>query len=193
MYLLGTFLFWLLKLGTTELVTPSYDLQCEEGHECVTKSSCNFWLEQINRLDSMKPGSLSRARVIEKLRKAVCNKEEKALCCPVEIAVRSNGQTVALDVVEASNKKCLTNSICATRDSCPHWKTKSDKLKTLRRGSYEYNRLREEIQEEICNKQEKGLCCPNMIPTINDSPSYLPSKGECGFNPFKPPSQVRCK
>ena len=171
-----------------DIVTSSTGLSCTENRQCATRGSCPYWIEKDVKLKQLPKNSYEQRELIKEYRSAICNKQEKGLCCPIESP---------LDLVEATDKPCPTGSKCATRDSCQFWREKSDLLGQMRRGTTEYSKLRDEIVSAICNKNRKALCCPiyaskeePKIPTINDSPSYLPIEGECGINPHNPPSSV---
>ena len=96
-------------------------------------------------------------------------------------------KTSSFEIVGATlGKSCSLDKQCATRDSCPYWREKSDQLKSLQGRAR--SSLIQQFKSAICNKDKKALCCPSII--INDSPIYLPATGECGFNPNKPPANV---
>ena len=185
-----TLLIFFLKVCQAQrldIVTPSTGSACAENRQCATLGSCPYWIEKDKRLNQLPQNSDEKRKLIKEFKSAICNKQERGLCCPIESP---------LDLVEATDQSCSTVSKCATRDSCQFWKDKSDRLGKLR-GTREYSKLRDEIVSAICNKKRKALCCPiytskaePKIPTINDSPSYLPIEGECGINPHNPPSSV---
>ena len=54
---------------------------------------------------------------------------------------------------------CQNYGVCATRDSCPHWEQKSKELANAK-GSPAYKNLLQEFKSAICNRADKGLCCP---------------------------------
>jgi len=164
-----------------DLIEATRGLACPKNARCATKNSCPLWSERDAKLNQLPNNSDERRALIEEYKSEICNKADRGLCCPVESQ---------LDLVEESDKSCPSISECATRDSCKFWKDKSDSLGRMRRGTTEYEDLRNEIVSQICNKASKALCCPKVINPINDSPTYLPVLGECGTNPHKTPQRV---
>ena len=191
----------LLKLDKTHSLDniEALDKSCPIDGQCATKDSCSFWKEKGDQLKQLPRGSPERNRLLEEFKSAICNKEKKGLCCPLD-SKKLTAELPKLDLVEASDKSCSSDSQCATRDSCGYWSSKSEELGRLQQGSQQYKSLRNELVSAICNKKRKGLCCPQLIATsyqlpikpliINDSPTYLPVTGECGLNPEKSPSKV---
>ena len=55
---------------------------------------------------------------------------------------------------------CQNREVCATRDSCPHWQKKSKELGNATKGSPAFINLLHEFKSAICNRADKGLCCP---------------------------------
>ena len=54
---------------------------------------------------------------------------------------------------------CQNLEVCATRNSCPHWQKKTKDLVNAK-GSPAYKNLLQEFKSAICNRADKGLCCP---------------------------------
>ena len=70
-----------------------------------------------------------------------------------------------LDIIETSQGMTCPNDMeCAARHSCPHWAEKDITLSKLENNSDEKRNLIEEYKSAICNKREKGLCCPIESP-----------------------------
>merc|ERR1719249_144250 len=55
---------------------------CKESHSCVSRERCSSFNESIARLRILpSDGSQARAQLIGQLRKLVCNKEKRGVCC----------------------------------------------------------------------------------------------------------------
>merc|ERR1711974_31163 len=66
------------SVGTLEVT----ENPCKESHSCVPRERCSSYNESIARLRILPAGgSLARAQLIGQLRKLVCNKEKRGLCC----------------------------------------------------------------------------------------------------------------
>ena len=66
------------SIGTLEVT----ENPCKESHSCVPRESCSSFNESIARLRILpSDGSQARAELIRQLRKLVCNKEKRGVCC----------------------------------------------------------------------------------------------------------------
>eukprot|EP00092_Neocalanus_flemingeri_P037572 GFUD01040907.1.p1 GENE.GFUD01040907.1~~GFUD01040907.1.p1 ORF type:complete len:476 (+),score=104.91 GFUD01040907.1:85-1512(+) len=169
------FLLRLDKTCSLDILDPSPGKSCPANQQCAIKDSCPYWKEKYLELDELPTGSREKKLLIKEIKSAICNKGKKGLCCP------------RMDIVEASDKSCSSDSQCKTLDTCEHWGKKQDMLRQLPSQSQEWRNLRNEIRNAICNKERKAVCCPKTTEPepIDDSPTYLPGAGECGLNPFK--------
>ena len=89
----------------------------------------------------------------------------------------------------ATTRQCGPSAQCRQLDTCPAAKADKERLQVsfysysvscgginllmlqgLRRGSAEFKQLLKQIRESICNKAEKGVCCPRC-----EDRSVLPS------------------
>merc|ERR1719391_998097 len=58
---------------------------CKESHSCVPRERCSSFNESIATLRILpSDGSQARAQLIGQLRKLVCNKEKRGVCCLLE-------------------------------------------------------------------------------------------------------------
>ena len=57
---------------------------CEGSHACLPRERCSSYNESIARLRILPVGSLARTELIGQLRKLICNKEKRGVCCLVE-------------------------------------------------------------------------------------------------------------
>ena len=74
---------------------------------------------------------------------------------------------------------CSNNFVCSTRHSCPYWAEKDVELNQLKRGSSAKTKMIEEYKSAICNKKEKGLCCPHPTYIVKSSDKKCPSDRWC--------------
>ena len=65
-----------------------------------------------------------------------------------------------MPVKPSKGLSCPNAGVCATRDSCHHWQKKDRELNNTRKGSAAYKKLIKEYKSAICNRADKGLCCP---------------------------------
>jgi len=56
---------------------------CGAGLQCVSQLSCPTFISARNRLETLSKGTPERARLLQKLRSLVCNKERREICCEV--------------------------------------------------------------------------------------------------------------
>ena len=115
-----------------DIIEPSQGMTCPNEMECATRNSCPHWSQKDIKLNKLENSSDEKRKLIEEFKSAICNKREKGLCCPIESP---------LDLVEATDNSCPTESKCATRDSCQFWKQKSDLLGQLRETIIKGNRV----------------------------------------------------
>ena len=80
-----------------------------------------------------------------------------------------------VQALEETDNKCKDGKECVHRDRCPSWSHKRSQLKKEERNTQFYKDLLAELQESVCNKKQKGVCCPPR----QDS-SQLPPIGKCG-------------
>ena len=61
--------------------------------------------------------------------------------------------------VSTEDRPCEAGKECVPADSCEMFKAEREKLKSLSRGSDERKMLLEKLQSQVCNKEEKKICC----------------------------------
>jgi hypothetical protein len=197
-FVIFTLLLTIEENSSLDFVKPKLGWTCSNNFECSTRHSCPYWAEKDVELNHLKRGSSAEAKMIEEYKSAICNKEEKGLCCPRPP-----------DIVKSSDKECPSDRWCTSADSCKFWNEKRERLRWLSRWTMDYKNLKKEIISAICNKKKKALCCPKVekrqtviikqtrttikkVP-IKTSPTYLPLAGDCGTNPQKTPAKVKMK
>ena len=55
--------------------------ECDSGSECLPAEDCQYVQEQQNLFQTLTEKTL-RAKLLQKLRKLICNKKQRAICCP---------------------------------------------------------------------------------------------------------------
>merc|ERR1712227_687949 len=66
-------------------ITPSVGSSCSRSQVCATKLSCNYWEEKessVKNLPNYKTTSQFK-QYLREAKNAICNRAERALCCPV--------------------------------------------------------------------------------------------------------------
>ena len=79
-------------------------------------------------------------------------------CYECDLVDEIDGIDVRLGLVEG--KKCSVGSVCATRVSCSYWQERFNKFGQKRGNNEEYKALVTEAKTEICNREQRALCCP---------------------------------
>jgi len=148
----------------------SEEQTCSPSHECLNIEKCPYWSKVQKKIRGLINGSSEKTRLVNKIRSSVCNKKAKGVCCP------------PWELVEPKYRQCVSSEVCTTRESCPHWERKYKKLNSLPRNSNEYTKILKDMKSAVCNRKQRGLCCPNDFENINDSPLYLPVSGAENIN-----------
>ena len=150
------------------------DKDCGGDETCFKTNDCPSFLKKHERYKSLSVG-LEQTNLKRQLKEAVCNKKERAFCCP-------NGN------VKETDKVCGRDEICRKMENCDSFLEKHKRFKSLSGGS-EHTNLKRQLKEGVCNKKERGVCCQNEdtpVDTRTDNsetsrPNYLPRLGSCGL------------
>ena len=68
------------SFGTLEVT----ENPCEESQACTPREKCSGYNESIARLRTLPEGSVARTELILQVRKLVCNKERRGVCCAAQ-------------------------------------------------------------------------------------------------------------
>ena len=68
-------------VAVTKSLTEDDSSKCDSGSECVPSADCQYYQEQQDLLKTLTEKTL-RAKLLQKLRKLICNKKQRAICCP---------------------------------------------------------------------------------------------------------------
>jgi len=61
------------------------DLSCDEGKTCVDKDTCESFISENAKLKQFKKGTSGWRTLLTQLKKQICNKKEKKVCCKSEL------------------------------------------------------------------------------------------------------------
>merc|ERR1712108_26244 len=59
------------------------DNECSGDKECIPQESCEYFQEEVTRLEDLPIGSEEYQKLVADMQKLVCNKEEKGFCCSI--------------------------------------------------------------------------------------------------------------
>merc|ERR1712108_26160 len=59
------------------------DNECSRDKECIPQESCEYFQEEVTRLEDLPIGSEEYQKLVADMQKLVCNKEEKGFCCSI--------------------------------------------------------------------------------------------------------------
>jgi len=81
-------LIFLLILAVTSLAldqrTASRGSSCPTDQVCATRKSCKYWVDRENSVKSLSEQNPQRKKYISDARNAICNRAERAVCCPID-------------------------------------------------------------------------------------------------------------
>ena len=81
------YIFILFSVAVTKSITEDDGSECDSDSECLPSTNCQYYQEQQALLKTLTDKTL-RAKLIQKLRKLICNKKERGICCPKSEDVR---------------------------------------------------------------------------------------------------------
>merc|ERR1719334_602793 len=135
--LMVSLLLLLLPLGKCQNNVFAKDKTCNKLDECIKREDCKPFLEKHERWKGMSKFNSDYDKLKDELRNAVCNREEKGVCCP---------------------KSCE----CIPRKQCPYADQQTQLYNELNRQGkkYEASQVLNELKERVCNERDRHLCCP---------------------------------
>ena len=83
--------------------------------------------------------------------------------------------------VQETDKKCSGGKECVHRNQCPAWSIKREQLDSYTKGTQLYRDIFAELQMDVCNRNEKHVCC-SLLPPINKCgrPQQMTAKSRSG-------------
>jgi hypothetical protein len=161
------------------------DKKCWVGASCIYQDKCPEFLGKKESLQDFQRGSQEYKEALAKIKKSVCNRSEKGVCCP--------------HLKKKEDARCGQGRgiICLKENQCKYTQELQQKLKDGDKGA------KQELIGLICDRKERTFCCPNKDVNVDENvdlgvdirenkkrgPSWLPGKGECGL-PEIPASNV---
>ena len=79
---------------------------CERGSLCKNTSDCPSYLEELAKLDTVLKGGREYRKILSTLRKVVCNKQKRKVCCKEEtvFTVRTVESTKSVNKVNTDKR-----------------------------------------------------------------------------------------
>merc|ERR1712156_256420 len=142
-------------LGAVEEV----DKTCKTEETCLPSSRCKVFQEKLKLKDELEKGSAKRTAIVNQLKNEVCNKKERAFCCP-----------------------CEGNSCVLTADCPPAQQLLAERKRIKSSNPTAAAQILSRLKANICNKEEKKICCPlkSSGPVVPPNRAGLPSLPNCG-------------
>ena len=85
--------------------------------------------------------------------------------------------------LEEVDRRCGAGKQCIKNGECPEWKEITATWRSYKNNKFsaQYNSSLKEVQENICNAKERGVCCTNQDGSCSlELPSCLPDVARCG-------------
>lgn len=133
------------------------DIPCDSGMECRNVKECKNFAEQKDRLRVLDKNTEEYREIIGDLKRRVCNKKEKKVCCETELSE---------DV-----EKCDQGRECRPLEECPLFTLERSQLTFIEKGSKAYSEKLAEIKALVCNKKKKKVCCFKIF-TDDSTPHF---------------------
>ena len=138
---------------------------------CKYQTECPEFIEQKEDLKNYQKGSRTYKDKLTAIKKSICNKKQRAVCCPNPLP----------------EDKCGRGYSCLKEAQC---KYAQDLRKKFNNGD---KKAKQELIGLICDRKDQTFRCPDLDvrQTFSDkkSSTWLPGKGECGISKM-PPSNV---
>merc|ERR1711892_375403 len=140
------------------------DRKCGSDETCTQRNKCPQFLEKKDKFDQLVRGSLQYKESLKELRRSVCNKSKKGVCCPNP----------------KKDDKCGRGYTCLKEAQC---KFAQDLRKHFQSGD---SNAKQELIELIRDRKDRTFCCPDLderkVPIDEKKKqSWLPEEGECGL------------
>ena len=129
------------------------DRRCGNDETCKYQSDCPEFLKHKEIFNGLQRGSQKYRETLENLKKRICNKSKKGVCCPNP----------------KKNNKCKGGYPCLKEDQCEYAQDLREKFKG---GDIE---ARNELIDLICDRKERTFCCPDEV-SVTDRTSTTTDK-----------------
>jgi len=81
-------------------------------------------------------------------------------------------------ILGQQTEECDEGFDCLAIDDCEFYQSEVAKLRSLERNSSERNGAKKVLQNLICSKDPRKICCPS---NSRSTPTWVPPPGECGI------------
>jgi len=108
-------------------------------------------------------GKLWCATKVDENGSYILNSNQYGYCtenCPEGDIETIDIRSIDDDKLVEIDRNCEKGETCKYRTSCPEFQTQKANLDKLSRRSQEYKETLIKIRTSVCNKKEKGVCCP---------------------------------
>jgi len=129
-----------LLLLAVDAKLKEVEKECPGRIECLHHVECDRYRKAIKQMKSLKEPSCEMREAKKELRDEVCNRAEKGVCCT----------------------PCSLGQVCVPQDQCPSFVEEKKKLITLERGSEEHRSILKKLNERVCDKDSKTVCCERV-------------------------------
>merc|ERR1712223_786490 len=138
---MGSRVYWLLFLSSLIVcglgAVEEVDKTCKSEETCLPSSQCKIFQQKLNLKDELEKGSAKRTAIVNQLKNEVCNKKERAFCCP-----------------------CEGNSCVSTADCPQAQQLLAERERIKGSDPTAAAQILSRLKANICNKEEKKICCP---------------------------------
>ena len=76
------FLSQILQVESLDTVRADGGSACSDNQVCASLDSCAYWAQKKQDLKLHESGSPSWRKLLNEIKRAICNKAKKAVCCP---------------------------------------------------------------------------------------------------------------
>ena len=83
-------------------LTPDLGSECDSNSECLLSKDCQYYQDQQDILKSLS-SKTARQNLILKLRKLICNKQQRGICCPKPYPVLFSSNSLECGKPQLSN------------------------------------------------------------------------------------------
>ena len=96
-------------------VTEDVGSECESDSECLPSKDCQYYKDQQETLKSTTDKTI-KTNIIKDLRGRICNKKERALCCPNFKVISESAKRISAEF-ESEFESCGLSQVVASNVS----------------------------------------------------------------------------
>jgi len=83
------------------------------------------------------------------------------------------------DNILEKDRRCNSNEKCKRQTNCPNFLEQRKKMNSLRRGSPEWKTSLDKLRGSVCNKSQRGVCCPEEKTETCDGGEQCLTENQC--------------